>query len=144
QAEILNEWAWLLVTRSDVPNRDPNRAVQLAKWAVEAAHQQGAYWNTLGVAHYRASDYKAAVRALEMSMGLRSGGDANDWFFLAMAHWREGNEFEARSWYDRAVAGMKRHPSNSKDLLRFRAEAMALLGLPDAAMPNGPAAFARP
>ena len=64
-------------------------------------------WNTLGVALYRGRDWKGAIEALGKSMELGRGGNCFDWFFLAMAHWRLGQRDEARTWYDKAVAGME-------------------------------------
>src|SRR5262249_48548790 len=98
-----NNLAWLLATCADPNLRDPARAVELAMKAVELAPEEGTYWNTLGVAHYRAGDVKAASDALHKSMGLRKGGDGFDWFFLAMAQWRLEHREEARAWYDKAV-----------------------------------------
>jgi tetratricopeptide (TPR) repeat protein len=100
---------------------------------VELAPQQGDFWNTLGVAHFRAGEWQAAVAALNQSMQLRKGGDSADWFFLAMAHWRRSDWDQARNWYDKAVAGMDSHSPNHEELLRFRAEATALLGIEDQA-----------
>ena len=62
------------------------------------------FWNTLGVAAYRAGDWKEAEEALEKSMGLNKGGEAADWFFLAMTRRRQGRPDEARQWFDRAAA----------------------------------------
>ena len=89
----------------------------------------GSCWNTLGVAHYRAGDWKAAVEALEKSMALRSGGDGFDWFFLAMAHWQLGDKPQARSWFNRAVPRMEKMQPKDEELVRIRAEAAALLGV---------------
>ena len=88
----MNNLAWLLSTCTEASVRDPARAVELAKKAVELAPKEGTHWNTLGVAHYRADDWKAAIDALTKSMELRKGGDSNDWFFLAMAHWQLGDK----------------------------------------------------
>jgi hypothetical protein len=41
----------------------------------------GDFWNTLGVAHYRAGEFQSAVSALSRSVELRSGGDGADYFF---------------------------------------------------------------
>jgi len=41
----------------------------------------GDFWSWLGVARYRADDWKAAAVALERSADLRKGGDAIDWLF---------------------------------------------------------------
>jgi len=102
-----NNVAWLLATNPDTRLRDPHRAVELAKKAVELAPMQGMFWNTLGAAHYRTGEWKAAIAALEKSIELRSGGDAFDWFFLAMAHWQIGDKDRAQKWYDQAVGCLK-------------------------------------
>jgi tetratricopeptide (TPR) repeat protein len=81
-----NNLAWLLATCPDTKFRDRGRAVQLAKAAVELAPNDGLIRNTLGVAHYRAGDWRAAIEVLEKAMELRKGGDSFDWFFLAMAY----------------------------------------------------------
>src|SRR5262249_19322001 len=112
---VFNELAWLLATSPVAAERDPSRAVALARMAVGRSPQAGVYWNTLGAAHYRAGDCQAAVGALNKSVQLRSGGDAFDWFFLAMAHWKLGNKDEARKWYDRAAEWMdKNRPTNEE------------------------------
>jgi superkiller protein 3 len=120
--------AWLLATCPDAKLRDQKLAVELAKKAVELAPKAGSFWTTLGVANYRAGNWKGAVAALDKSMGLRQGGNGNDWFFLAMAHWQMGNKEEARKRYCQAVQWMdKNQPTNEE--LRFRAEAAKLLGV---------------
>ena len=58
----------------------------------QAGTKVGDYWNTLGVAHYRAGAWQTATTCLERSMTLRKGGDAYDWLFLAMAHWQLGHQ----------------------------------------------------
>ena len=90
------------------------------------------YWNTLGVAAYRAGDWKTADEALEKSMSLNEiqGGQAADWFFLAMTRWRQGQPAEARKWFDRAVEWTKKNQSGDPELLRFQAEAAASWGSP--------------
>jgi len=125
----LNNLAWLLATCPDAKFRDPGRAVELAKKAVALAPKEGNHWNTLGVAHYRAGDWKAAIAALTKSMDARKGGDSFDWFFLAMAHWQQGDQEKARTWYDRAVGWMDKNQPKNEELRRFRAEAGELLGV---------------
>ena len=46
-----------------------------------------------------------------------------------MAHWQLGHADEARSWYAKAVAWTEKNAPQNKELIRFRAEAAALLGL---------------
>jgi tetratricopeptide (TPR) repeat protein len=124
---ILNNTAWQLATHPDPKARRPAVAAELAKEAVRLL--PGAHWNTLGVAHYRAGEYAAAVEALERSMKVRKGGDSFDWFFLAMAHWHLGDKGAARRWYDRAVAWMNEKQPRNWELIRFRSEASRLLGV---------------
>jgi superkiller protein 3 len=124
-----NSLAWLLATCPDARLRDPSRAVTLAKQAVELAPENGGYRNTLGVAYYRAGDWKSAVATLEKSIEMRKGGDLNDWFFLAMAQWQLGNKADARRWYDKSVARMGTLTRPNQEFLRFRAEAAELLGV---------------
>ena len=81
--------------------------------------EAGSYWNTLGVAHYRAGDWKAAIEALEKSTQLRAGGDPSVWFFLAMAHWQKGEKDQARQWYDKAVNRMERTSRRMKSCAAF-------------------------
>ena len=105
-----NSLAWLLATCADPKLRDPGRAVELAKKAVELAPNASDIWNTLGVALYRAGDWEAAIEALEKSERLTPDKYlTSNGFFLAMAHWQLGQKDEARAWYDRAVAWIDNH-----------------------------------
>jgi hypothetical protein len=88
-------------------------------------------WNTLGVAQYRAVWFLDARDSLTKAMDLRSGGDAFDWFFLAMAHCQLKNPEEARKWYEKAVEWMQKNKPDDENLVRFRDEAAELLGIPD-------------
>jgi serine/threonine protein kinase/Flp pilus assembly protein TadD len=124
-----NALAWLLATCADPQRRKPQEAVTLAERAVELAPKDEASWNTLAAARYRAGDYRAAIAALEKSMALRHGGDSLDWFFLAMAYWRLGEQEQARQWYGKAVSWMEKHRPKDEELVRFRAEAAELLGM---------------
>jgi tetratricopeptide (TPR) repeat protein len=125
----LNQLAWLFATSPEVRLRDPKQAVELAKRAVELAPKAGGHWNTLGVAHYRAGDYKAAVIALEKAAQLKNGGTGTDWFFLAMSRWKLDEHDRARKAYDRAVHWMKQHAPNDEDQRRCRAEAAEMLSI---------------
>src|SRR5262249_23609749 len=93
------------------------------------APREGEYWTTLGAAHYRAGNWKEAVKALEESTARRKGGDGQGWFFLAMAHWRLGDKAEAREWYDPASRWMEENKTDDEELRFFRDEAAELLGI---------------
>jgi eukaryotic-like serine/threonine-protein kinase len=124
-----NDLAWMLVTFPDPCLGDPVRAVELAGKAVAAAPENGTYWNTLGVARYRAGDWTGAITALEESRRLLANGqDSFNTFFLALAHWRLGDSDSARRRYAEAVHWMDRYEPNDAELVRFRQEAEAAMG----------------
>jgi serine/threonine protein kinase/WD40 repeat protein len=127
--------AWALATDPDSELRSPARAVAHALRAVELEPKNGTFWNTLGAAQYRAGDWQAAVEALAKSMELRLGGDAFDFFFLAMARWQLGEKAEARRLYEKAVRWAEKFRPGDEALIRVRAEAAALLGVPGGAEP---------
>jgi serine/threonine protein kinase/Flp pilus assembly protein TadD len=128
-ANVLDRQAWALATDPAPEKRDPDRAIVLAKEAVQLAPQEANYCNTLGVAQYRAGHWQEAITALENFRKLRThDGEWSNPLFLAMAHWQIGNKDEARQWFDLGIAWMEknRHP---EELLGFRAEAAELLGI---------------
>jgi tetratricopeptide (TPR) repeat protein len=136
----LNDLAWFLVTCPDPQFHDAAEAIALAKRALQREPKAGYLWNTLGVAHYRAGDFPAAVEALQKSLDLRRDKSADyfseDYFFLAMAYWQLGRKAEARQSYDKAVAHMEEIARNNEELRRHRVEAAFLLGV-TAAPPKG-------
>jgi WD40 repeat protein/Flp pilus assembly protein TadD len=126
---IQNEAAWFLATGSEPQLRDPALAIALARKAVEAAPEKGAYWRTLGIAQYRAGDSKAALAALDRATPL-GGADGAAEFFRAMAHWQLGERDQARRSYEAGVRlRVEATKSKQEDLKRFRDEAAALLGV---------------
>jgi tetratricopeptide (TPR) repeat protein len=128
-AEANNNLAWLLATCPNTELRDPPEALRLARRAVEVEPQQGNFWNTLGVAFYRAGELEQAKKALEKSLELRNAGDSFDWFFLALVDLKRGKEDQAREWYDKAVAWYQNNRPNDQELFQFNVEAAAALGL---------------
>jgi len=134
-ALLLNNQAWVLATHPEPKNRDAGRAVKLAREAVELLPNHGCYWNTLGVAHYRAGNWKEAIAALDTSLGFLAGEQESfNTFFLAMSHWQLEHKDEARTWYDRGVTWIEKNRTildkdkpHDEELGRFRAEAQELL-----------------
>jgi tetratricopeptide (TPR) repeat protein len=130
----LNNEAWKLVT-GPVGQRDPARALELVRKALEHEPENGTYLNTLGVVQYRNGMYKEAVDTLEKSLIAGGGGsDAHDLYFLAMCHSRLGDRAKAKECFDRAVRwrqAQKGLPVHEvEELKAFRAEAEQLLGSP--------------
>jgi tetratricopeptide (TPR) repeat protein len=107
--------------------RDPIRAIEAAKRALQRQPTSIRAWHALGVAQYRAGTWQAALEALTKVADLTDGGDSGEWFFIAMLHWQRGNKEEARRWYQQAVDWMQKHQPGDPELRRFRAEAAELL-----------------
>jgi tetratricopeptide (TPR) repeat protein len=105
----------------------PEKAVEVARKAVDQAPGEAALWSRLGAAQYRAGDWQAAVAALDKALQLRD--DALAGFHLAMASWQLGDKDRARQCYDRASRWMAIHAPDAADLRRCRAEAAELLGV---------------
>jgi tetratricopeptide (TPR) repeat protein len=126
----MNNLAWFLASSPDSSkSQNAVRAVELARKVVTAAPQQGNFRNTLGAALYRAGAFREAIAVLEEAMELKGGGDCCDWFFLCMAHRGLGNLDQAREWFQKAVQFMEKNNLTDPELLRFRSEASALLGV---------------
>ena len=135
-----NNRAWERV-KSPGSNGDPERALTLARRAVELAPKGALYLNTLGVAQYRACQYAQATATLERSLAAAHGQtDAFDLFFLAMARHKLGLNFLARADFDRAVKWRRDHPilpaPYPAELDAFQAEAQTLLDGPAVELPG--------
>jgi eukaryotic-like serine/threonine-protein kinase len=128
---LLNLLASLLVSHPEGPPHDPLEAVALARRAVALAPNSAVIRTTLALACYRAGALAEAVEAVEASMRLSQGGNAKDWFLLAMVRWPEGKREEARRCYERGRAWLEEHREwRTEDALVLQAEAEAVLGLP--------------
>jgi serine/threonine protein kinase len=127
-AQAHNSAAWAMVSVPEDPWYDPNAGRERARKAIELDPNNWSFWNTLGVAFYRAGDWKAADETLRKSIEF-TGGTAHDWFFVAMALWHQGKHPEARQCFESAVSAMKSSTRNDPELVRFHAEASAVLQL---------------
>jgi serine/threonine protein kinase/tetratricopeptide (TPR) repeat protein len=138
---VMNNIAWLLATAEDAPFRNPPRAVELAAKAVAFAPKSADFASTLGIARYRAGDWQQARRDLEKAISLRSPDDAknaNESFFLAMAHWQLGDKTDARQWFEKGAAWMDKGKLRDDEVRRFRAEAAGVLGIKDKSQRTSP------
>ncbi len=135
----LNELAWTHAT-GPIDQRDPERAVALARRAVALAPGQQTTLNTLGVALYRSRQYADAISVLQQSLAAGKGElAAFDLFFLAMAHQKLGHASQARACFYRAVRWWGEHKSLPAqfvpELTGFRAEAEEVLAGARAELP---------
>ena len=131
--ELLDKASWYLVQAPAGTRDDYLLALRRAEAAVRLAPENGTYLKTLGVALYRLGRYEDALESLRRAAALHaaknSGPTPTELAFLAMAHWQLGDKPQARSWYDKAVQWMEKNQPKNEELLRFRAEAAALLGV---------------
>jgi tetratricopeptide (TPR) repeat protein len=131
-----NRLAWDLATSHDPLLREPTLAVELASQATRLAPGEAAYWNTLGVAHYRLGEWQKSVKALETAEKLAPGKhDCGRAFFLAMCHQRLGDPATARVHYDRAVRRFQEEQGTlsakqRQELMDLRDEADRLMKAP--------------
>jgi serine/threonine protein kinase/WD40 repeat protein/Flp pilus assembly protein TadD len=128
-AIVDNSVAWSLVVRPERGRRYAQLAIAWAQRAVELEPQRGTYWNTLGVAHYRAGNWDEALAALAKSDRLLEDEKFSfNAFFLAMVHWQKGKHEEAQAWYGKSVTWMDEHMPQDAELRSFREEAIELIG----------------
>lgn len=126
-ADDANAFAWYLATCPFVDLRDPEQAIYWAKIAVKKRPGDGGMLNTLAVAHFRSGEWETALRLFNQSMESRAGGDSYDWYFVAMGNWQIGNHDKAREWLAKSIQWAKEHYPTDSPLLRFQAEAKALI-----------------
>ena len=131
----LNFLAWFLLLCPDQRYRDPVEALALSDRAVPLAPRAGNVWNILGIARYRTGDFEGAVKALTRSMELNDDGDGIDWFFLAMALSRKGDNDAAAKWFHRASEWAGHNDPFSGEIRRVRAEATETLRQDSPGMP---------
>jgi tetratricopeptide (TPR) repeat protein len=107
----------------------PDDAVQLAEEAVTASPRESGCWQTLGVARYRAGNWKGAVEAFEKAkeIGQEKTLEPGAEFIRAMALWRLGERDRARESYTQAIANLEKEKTKDEKLLRLREEAAALM-----------------
>jgi eukaryotic-like serine/threonine-protein kinase len=115
--------------------RNSERAVELAKHALQWAPQSRQGWQILGEAEYRSGHWQAAIEALANATKFGTKDDPALLLYLAMAHGQLGHKAEARKRYDQVVSWMEKRPSRALDLLRLRVEAAALLRVPEPTAP---------
>ncbi len=146
-------WSWNLATNDKQINRNPQKALELARLAfeLEPNHPEtqlrlneawaelgggvmlikspADMWNRLGVALYYADQWVESVEALEKADDMIDGGDREHRMFLAMSHSQLGNQDVARQRYVEGAVWMAVNRKNDADQNRFREEAELLLGL---------------
>ena len=123
--DCANDLVWLCVNH-DTGGRDLGFAVAMAQQLIEECPNAASYWNTLGVAHYRAGDDTSTITVLNHATTL-GGGTPFDEVFLAMAYARSGDRGESERRLAQTIFLMKRDYPEHPELIRFCDEARFLL-----------------
>src|SRR5262249_52297640 len=84
----------------------------------------------LALAECRRGRWPEAIAAAERSMALRQGGNAFEWFVLAIAHARQGDKAKDGAWFDKAVVWTNEKAMDNADLRPIWTEAAKVLGRP--------------
>jgi serine/threonine-protein kinase len=121
--------AWAIATCADHGLRDPALAVTLARDAADREPRRAAFQRSLAAALAANGDWKESAAAFERAVKLSDGGIPIDWILLAMAHQKLGTHSEALRWYQKTDEWIEQHTCRNAELLRFRGEARALLGI---------------
>jgi tetratricopeptide (TPR) repeat protein len=124
-------FAGFLVTCPDSRWWDAKCAREFSSRAIERNARSVDAWKTLGIADYRMGDYAGALDALGKAIALQKDNPLAEQFFIAMAHWRLGQEQQARQCFEKAARSMNEAGRHDDDLVRFRAEAASVLGISD-------------
>jgi serine/threonine protein kinase/WD40 repeat protein len=130
-ATACNGLAWSLLVGPKAL-RDVKAALLLARKAVRLAAGNANYRNTLGVAYYRAGQYREAVDVLRPNLENQEDRELGcDLFFLAMSFHRLGETARARDYYALALRWEQQQRGfdtvQLEELSRFRTEAAELL-----------------
>jgi serine/threonine protein kinase len=123
--------ARFLASAPDPRFRDLPRAVAIATRTAERNPDARGSWSALGMAHYRAGEYRAAIAACERLLQRPDSFAGEAELFLAMARWQLGERDAAREHYARGAAWSDRHVLPIAQVVRLRREAAALLGIDD-------------
>ena len=130
----LNDAAWILAACPLPEARgDPSVALELAQKAVSLKPELHQLCSTLGVAYYRAGKLESACQTLEEANRRHPrGGEGSIWLYLAMIHWDQGNQEEARRWYQKTIDWLPQpHPgAHPVELINIIKETATKLGAP--------------
>jgi serine/threonine protein kinase/WD40 repeat protein len=130
-AATCNSLAWVYLTAPEAL-RDVKQAIALAQKAVRLVPNNPIHANTLGLAHYRAGQYREAVKVLQLNWRrMEDRHLAFDLIILAMSYYKLGKAERAREYFDWAVRWSRTQkdlsPQPTEELDALRAEAEKLL-----------------
>ena len=128
--QAMNHLAWVLVTNSDVRQRRPAEALQLARASVQGPSTEPWMLTTLGLAEYRNGHWDEAIAALNHALQMGKDTDPADDLFLSLAHWQRGDKAEAATLFQQGAEGAAKDRADPLEERMFWAEAAKLEGKP--------------
>lgn len=135
-AANLNDLAWLLLGSGANASRI-QQAIELVEEAIGVSPGQSTFWNTLGIGRFRRGDYYKSLHALSQAVSRASdGGNAFDFYYLAMANSALGYIDPAQAWINRADSWAKERVDLATLLQPLREEAHRLLSTAEALKPS--------
>jgi tetratricopeptide (TPR) repeat protein len=74
----------------------------------------------LAMLHLDRGELTRAMDELNRAIGLTNGGDAEMWFLMSIACFRDGDRTKARAWYDKAARWMEANAPRDPRLIQLR------------------------
>ena len=134
--EVLDRFAWFLLTCKDKSLRDAPRALELAKKGVHLVPKRFTNWLTLALACYRLNDLQHAKEALENSIELypdgRGATDPYSGFVGTLIEAKLGHADKAREWYATAAHCCGPGETSDANLVEIAIEAKEVIDALDA------------
>ncbi len=131
-AVACNNQAWRSVT-GPASNWNPERALPLARKAVELSPKEPLFLNTLGLVQYRLGQFRDAIATLGKSLKMGAGKiDGFDLLVLSMCHHRLGAAARARDCYEQALQWRQKQTNlaaaHVEEFSAFQVEAQVVRG----------------
>jgi tetratricopeptide (TPR) repeat protein len=124
------ELAAFLATCPAVQFRDPERAAQHARRALQLDPDLPDAWRSLGIALYYKKEWATANQAFEKSFELQSvRPNVEDYFYRAIIAWHRERPDEARRWYQTGLERWPAQPGRPPWARQLRDDAAAILGV---------------
>lgn len=131
-ADCLNDTSWLITRSADADPDDLERAIPLARKAIQLFPDDPTYWNTLGAACCLRQDWRLADEALTRSLQL-GGPPSFNHFLLAIVHKKLGHYGFASRHYRSGLDLMTEALRDDPELIALKAQAEAVVfGEPNA------------
>jgi uncharacterized protein HemY len=128
--DLLDGYAWILLTAKDHSVRQPGVALGLARRAIKLSPEDDYILNTLGLAEVSNGLWDEAIATLTKSSATSKGSNPTDFLFLAMAYQGRGDKAEAEKNYAHGAEMARKSAASDPDLRMLWAEAATDLGKP--------------